>query len=115
VTLTAALAASRLAVDLLNRRFGRTAYVDATRNALDQTFHAKWITDVSASYRLSTTLRAAVTVSNLLDVYPDDWSDFSQGKAGVISFGGTVRYPAGHSPFGVNGRTVYFHLSYRGN
>jgi outer membrane receptor protein involved in Fe transport len=100
-------------VNVNNQRFGRVGFVSATDSALDQTLHAKWITDLSASYRLTGRLHLAATVGNLFDVYPDEWKDFNQGTTGVMSFGGTIRYPAGQSPFGVNGRMVYVHLSYR--
>jgi iron complex outermembrane receptor protein len=113
VVLTADWSADRFSFDLNNQRFGRIVFVSLTDPVLDQTLHAKWITDVSASYRVTRKLRLGATVGNLFDVYPDDWKDFSQGTTGVMSFGGTIRYPAGQSPFGVNGRMVYVHLSYR--
>lgn len=103
----------RFSVDLQNRRFGRTAYLSATPGR-DQVFRPRWITDISASYRLARKLRASATVSNLFDVYPDEWRDFSLGVNGALSAGGTVRYPAGHTPYGVNGRTIYVHLRFAG-
>ena len=113
VALTADWSQDRFSFDLHNQRFGRIVFTSLGDPVLDQTLHAKWITDFSASYRLTRKVRLAATVENLFDVYPDDWKDFNQGTAGVMSFGGTIRYPAGHSPFGVNGRMVYVHLSYR--
>jgi iron complex outermembrane receptor protein len=113
VALNADWSANRFSVNVNNQRFGRVGFVSATDSALDQTLHAKWITDLSASYRLTGRLHLAATVGNLFDVYPDEWKDFNQGTTGVMSFGGTIRYPAGQSPFGVNGRMVYVHLSYR--
>jgi iron complex outermembrane receptor protein len=112
-SVAAAWTGGGFSLDLHNRRFGRTTYISETNPSLDQTFHGKWITDLSASVRVRGKFRISATVSNMFDVYPDEWTDFSRGSAGIISFAGTVRYPAGHSPFGVNGRTIYFHLSYR--
>jgi iron complex outermembrane receptor protein len=113
LALTADWSADRFSFNLHNQRFGRIGFTSLTDPVLDQTLHAKWITDFGASYRLTQKLRVAATVGNLFDVYPDDWKDFSQGTTGVMSFGGTIRYPAGQSPFGVNGRMIYIHLSYR--
>jgi hypothetical protein len=40
--------------------------------------------------------------------------DFRQGvSAQGMSMNGIFRYPGGISPFGLNGRTVYLHVSYR--
>jgi iron complex outermembrane receptor protein len=55
-------------------------------------------TDVQASYRVGQhTL--AVGAQNLFDVFPDRNST-------VNSFNGIQTFPS-HSPFGMNGRTVY--------
>ena len=37
----------------------------------DQTFSAKWVTDLTVTYRLRNALSATVGASNLFDVYPD--------------------------------------------
>jgi iron complex outermembrane receptor protein len=103
---------SRATLDLNNRRFGRTVFL-STNRSLDQVFGAKWITDISGSYRFTRRLRVTATAVNLFDAYPDEWRDFSNGVAGVISFGGTIRYPAGHAPFGINGRRLQLRLTYR--
>jgi iron complex outermembrane recepter protein len=114
VSLTTGFTGRRFSADVHNQRFGRITFISATSSDLDQTFGAKWITDLSASARLTRRFRLGATVSNLFDVYPDEWKDFDRGTAGVLSFGGTIRYAAGHSPYGINGRTIYVHLSYRG-
>jgi iron complex outermembrane receptor protein len=104
---------SRFAVNLNNQRFGTATLLDATNPDLDQTVRAKWITDLAVSYELQRRLDVGVSVNNLFDVYPDQWRDFDRGKGGVLSLGGVFRYPGALSPFGMDGRTIYVHMSYR--
>jgi iron complex outermembrane recepter protein len=92
-----------------NHRFGEVSQFQANP-ALDQTFSAKWISDLDLSYRLPQRARIAIGANNLFDVYPDAWQDFDQ--RGPLSTGGIYRYPGGGSPFGFNGRFVYLRLSY---
>jgi len=104
---------SRFAFNLNTQRFGRATLLDATNPDLDQTVSPKWITDLAVSYELQRRLEVGVTVNNLFDVYPDQWRDFDRGKDGVLSLSGVFRYPGALSPFGMDGRTVYVHMSYR--
>ena len=113
LTLSTAWSAKRFTFEVHNQRFGRVSFVHVANSALDQTLTPKWITDASSSYRLTQKLRLLVAISNAFDVYPDDWKDFNKGVNGRLSFGGTIRYPAGFSPFGVSGRRVSIKLSYR--
>ena len=85
--------------------------------AADQTFAAKWITDVSAGVRLPARVTLTVGADNVADVYPDRNSDFGDPRVGAVGAAG----PAGRagnanfgifpyngiSPFGFNGRFVY--------
>jgi iron complex outermembrane receptor protein len=113
INLTANYTLGSLAVNLHNQRFGEVSQLAAdTTGALDQTFGAKWITDLDVSYRFRNRLRVAVGANNLLDVYPDEWKDFSAGVNGALTTSGIYRYPGGVSPFGFNGRFVYLRLSY---
>jgi iron complex outermembrane receptor protein len=54
-------------------RFGEIQYKDAdpARSFLDQTFAAKWITDVSLSAQLLKQIGLTVGASNLFNIYPD--------------------------------------------
>jgi iron complex outermembrane receptor protein len=74
----------------------------------DQTFGAKWVTDVSGSVRLLSRVSFVVGADNVLDVYPDENSD--RGTASVTTSGnanfGIFPYHQ-FSPFGFNGRYVY--------
>lgn len=104
----------RLALNLHNQRFGEASLLDAADPSSDQTVRAKWITDAGFSYQTGTRWSLAFSVNNLFDVYPDDWWDFKDGvNATGMSSQGIFRYPGGISPFGMNGRTVFLHLSYR--
>ena len=63
----------------------------------DQTYPAKWLTDLEASYRpAGHTL--AVGAQNLFNVFPDR-------NTTVNSFNGIQTFPS-HSPFGMNGRAL---------
>ncbi len=96
---------SRVSVDVQQARYGSfTIRPDLTGNARnDQTFSAKWITDLSATYRLD---QVGLTVGsdNVFDIYPDRNIPLNQ-------VGGTKPYSE-YSPFGQNGRFVYFRVSY---
>ncbi|KAF1050290.1 TonB-dependent receptor plug domain-containing protein [Xylophilus sp.] len=74
---------------------------DAT---LDQTFGAKWVLDVSASWRVLPALTLTVGVDNLTDQYPDQ-------VRSSLSSGGTSPYST-FSPFGFGGRFYYARASY---
>ncbi|GAC1595284.1 MAG: TonB-dependent receptor [Hymenobacter sp.] len=54
-------------------RFGEVQYKDAdpARSFLDQTFAAKWITDLTLSAQVLKQVGLIVGVNNLFDVYPD--------------------------------------------
>jgi iron complex outermembrane receptor protein len=99
-----------LNVNLHNQRFGSvTAFAPRKDGSDDQTFGAKWITDLEVGYRLPAGLGVAVGANNLLDVYPDQWKDFD--KKGPLSNNGIFRY-SGISPFGFNGAFYYARFSY---
>lgn len=101
-------------VNLHNQRSGPTAQLDRTNPEADQVVDPKWITDLRVSYRVRQRLQVAVSALNLLDAYPTEWSDFSEGlNATGASVQGNFRYPGALSAFGMNGRAVYVQLTYR--
>ena len=101
-------------INLHNQRFGQAALLDIRDPAEDQIVSAKWLTDVNVSFRIRREVSISLSAANLLDVYPDEWNDFPQGvDATGMSFSGIFRYPGGISPFGMNGRTLSMHLSWR--
>jgi iron complex outermembrane receptor protein len=82
-----------------------------TTGTLDQTYGAKTLTDLSASYSLR---RYTLTVGadNIFDVYPDrnlNPGDPATGNGGISNFG--IFPYAGISPFGFNGRFIYTKMS----
>ena len=89
-------------VDLNVSRYGE--YCSFTLSpADDQTYSAKWLTDVEGSYRIGAYM-VAVGAQNLFDVFPDRNST-------VNSFNGIQTFPS-QSPFGMNGRSVYARLGW---
>lgn len=116
VNLTLNYTLKAFVLNLHNQRFGEVTVLDLSP-ALDQTFSAKVITDLDLSYRVIQRLRVSLGANNLLDVYPDQFKDWSDDPVerlkGALTTNGIYRYQAGLSPFGYNGRTVYLRLSYR--
>jgi iron complex outermembrane receptor protein len=99
---------------LRTRRYGEvTSLGPPTNVAIDQTFSAQWITDVSGSYTLLRRLRVSVGVDNLADVYPDRNNNpgnyITESSSGNANFG--IFPYSGITPFGFNGRFVYVRLS----
>jgi iron complex outermembrane receptor protein len=101
----------RLGSGWRRHRFGATAdvarygeYCSFTANpADDQTYRAKWLTDVEASFTTGR-YRLAAGVHNLFDVFPDR-------NTTVNSFNGIQTFPS-QSPFGMNGRGLYARLGW---
>ncbi len=69
----------------------------------DQTYRAKWITDLSLSYRLGDQLTVTGGADNLFNVYPDR-------TIAANSNGGIFLY-SGLSPFGYDGAFYYLRFS----
>lgn len=86
-------------------RYG--SFVSPQNNpALDQTYSANTVADISASYRTGNwTLTGGV--DNLTNKYPDQVT-----SAGNLNSGGTLPYST-FSPYGFNGRFVYAKASYK--
>ena len=98
------------------QRYGEVSVAGATptnaTGTLDQTYGAKWITDVSASATLRNKYTLAIGSDNVFDVYPDrnlNRGDVTTGNGGLSNFG--IFPYAGISPFGFNGRFVYTKLT----
>ena len=75
----------------------------ASTPANDQTYSAKWITDLSLSYRLGDQLTVTGGADNLFNVYPDR-------TIAANSNGGIFLY-SGLSPFGYDGAFYYLRFS----
>lgn len=91
-------------------RFGETTFIQPiptgqTTGVNDQTFSARWLTDIDVSYRLSNALTFSAGANNLLNIYPDE-------NIAATSNSGIFPYNRRISPFGFNGRFVYARMSY---
>ena len=116
--LTAAYDLKRLTLVARAHRFGEVTSIAAlatgtSRQVPNQTYSAKVITDLAASYRFFD--RATITLGsdNAFDVYPDqnkDRGDLATNYAGQGTYG-VFRY-SGLSPFGFNGRYLYARASF---
>jgi iron complex outermembrane receptor protein len=108
-------ALERLALNLNNRRFGEVSVFGAaavgTPTNTDQTFGARWITDLDVSYRVRSGLTAAVGANNLFGVYPEQ--NFRSPTGADNSNAGIFPYNQ-VSPFGFNGAFYYVRLSWQG-
>jgi len=73
INLSAAYSVGKFGIEARTVRFGEISTADANpaRANLDQTFSAKWITDLTVSVQLAKQLGLTLGVNNLFDVYPD--------------------------------------------
>jgi iron complex outermembrane receptor protein len=94
ISLTTTYDLNRLGVMAHTSRYGKVVN-RALTPAQDQTFGAKWITDLSVSYKLTNQFSLAVSGSNIFDVYPDTNITANQTR-GIYLYSGLT-------PFGFNG------------
>ncbi|HEX2079248.1 MAG TPA: TonB-dependent receptor [Longimicrobium sp.] len=115
VNLALNYAMDRLTVNLNNRRFGEvTVFGTAPEGSptnTDQTFGARWITDLDVGYRMRGGLGVAVGANNLFGVMPEQ--NFRSPTGADNSNAGIFPYN-GISPFGSNGAFYYVRLSWQG-
>ena len=86
-------------------RYGEVTALASSDPLRDQTFSAKWLTDVEVGYEVYGGISLAVGANNVFDVYPD-----KQLKRN--SFNGIFPYN-GFSPFGFFGRYIYSRVNVR--
>jgi iron complex outermembrane receptor protein len=98
------------------QRYGEVSLAGVTptnaTGTLDQTYGAKWITDVGLSYSLRSRYTLSIGADNVFDVYPDrnlNPGNPTTSNGGISNFG--IFPYNGISPFGFNGRFVYTKLS----
>jgi iron complex outermembrane recepter protein len=104
------LSYNALGITARTQRFGEVTVFDLPADgSLDQTFSAKWITDLSASYTFMERLTVTAGVDNIFDVYPDPNNQGNATTAGNSNFG-ILQYNQ-HSPFGFNGAFYYGRLT----
>ena len=92
----------KVGVNLGESWYGSVTSVASTP-ANDQTYSAKWITDLSATYHLSGLLAVTGGADNLFNIYPDR-------TIAANSSGGIFLY-SGLSPFGYDGAFYYLRFS----
>jgi iron complex outermembrane recepter protein len=94
----------RWGANLMLSRYGE--FCSFTLNPSDdQTYGAKWLTDLEATYRIGRELTLGIGAQNLFNVFPDR-------NITVNSFNGIQTFPS-HSPFGMNGRTIYGRVAWK--
>ena len=95
--------AGGLSLGATTTRYGEFTILNANP-ALDQTFGAKWLLDLSATYAMNG-WEFTVGGDNIFDEYPDEVI-FANSNSGQLI------WPT-QSPFGFNGRYVYGRVSYK--
>ncbi|MEP6621399.1 MAG: TonB-dependent receptor [bacterium] len=105
-----------LDINARTQRYGEVSLASPTASnatgTLDQTFSAKWISDLSVGFTVMSRYKLTVGADNIFDVYPDrnvNPGDPATGNGGLSNFG--IFPYSGISPFGFNGRFVYSKLS----
>ena len=114
-------------------RFGEVTSLNATAPTgtnipfeLDQTYSAKWITDLTVNYNFRKDMSFALGVNNLFDVYPDKAYIDPRNNENNLSGDPTQNYSGGRDntsngrflysravpQFGYNGRYVFGKLTY---
>ena len=103
-------------LNLRTQRYGAvTVAGSAATDTLDQTFRAKWVTDVGTSLLVLGRYTLGIGADNLFDIYPDRNNTPGLplvGANGLTGNGNVGIFPYnGVSPFGFNGRFIYAKLS----
>jgi len=78
-------------IALINSRFGEIKYVDAETEEKDEVFGAKWVTDLSVSYKLNNNISFTVGANNLFDVYPDKNKNLDNTASGSFVYSRRVQ------------------------
>jgi len=103
-SLTANYSLRGLSFNVHTQRFGKvTEYTLAT--AGDQTYGAKWVTDLALSYKFFDRLALTVGGNNVTDQYPDTAITANQTR-------GIYPFDASSSTWGINGAYYYVRAAY---
>jgi iron complex outermembrane receptor protein len=95
---------SRAYLHVQTTRFGEITAVAPQDPAEDQTFSAKFVTDISFAYEVSDIVSVTIGANNIFDVYPDKVADPR------LTNDGTVPYSRFATQFGFNGASYYAKL-----
>ncbi|WDS37595.1 TonB-dependent receptor [Pseudoxanthomonas sp.] len=89
---------------LTGTRYGSVTVRSSTTPANDQTYAAKWLVDLTASYKPTSQWTLTLGVDNVFDTYPDkNW--YVNSTSGVFPY-------SNYSPFGFNGAYAYGKVAY---
>jgi iron complex outermembrane recepter protein len=97
---------NKLNLRLQSTRFGEISTIAPTDPKQDQTFSAKWITDLSVGYQLTKNMGITLGANNVFDVYPDLVADPR------LTNDGTVIYSRFATQFGFNGAYYFANLNF---
>ncbi len=117
-TLGALFRGEKFGGNLRVTRFGDVRSFDPGTEALDESFRAKLVTDLSLNYQINRILQVTVGANNLFDVYPDPLKVIgyptpdSPTSVDNSSFGRFV-YSRNVTQFGFNGGYYFVSLSAR--
>jgi iron complex outermembrane recepter protein len=89
-------------IGLRSTRYGKVKRLGSGTSGIDETFSAKWITDVDVNYALTDNITVSVGADNVFNVYPD--------KHQIIDVSGGSYYSS-ISPFGSYGAFYYGRLN----
>lgn len=120
IVLSAGYTIGKLGFEARTVRFGEVRYYDArvdpaptTANpnpflfsSIDQTFAAKWVTDVTVSFQFIKQLGLSVGANNIFNVYPDQYRVNPRNNASDFATEGTASY-ASNLDNTNRGRTLY--------
>lgn len=105
IVLSANYQIKNLNLKLQSTRFGEISTIAPTDPLQDQTFSAKWISDVSMGYKLNKNVTLNVGANNVFDIYPDLVADPR------LTNDGTVIYSRFATQFGFNGAYYFVNLN----
>lgn len=88
-------------VSLNNNYFGDVTWQHATDQNKDQTFAAKFLTDIMVNYKFSRKISFNLALNNILNVYPDELNTNTD-----LDNAGRFVYPNQVNQFGINGANV---------
>jgi len=105
ILLSANYQIAKLNFKLQSTRFGEISTIAPVDPLQDQTFSAKWISDISVGYKFNKNVALNVGANNVFDIYPDLIADPR------LNNDGTVIYSRFATQFGFNGAYYFVNLN----
>ena len=91
-------------LSLTGTRYGSVTVRNSTIPENDQTYDAKWLVDVAASYKPTKQWTLTLGADNVLDTYPNE-NRYENSTSGIFPY-------SNYSPFGFNGAYAYGRIAY---